>query len=310
MKRTLKDYFVVTAKGIAMGAADVIPGVSGGTIAFISGIYEEFIDALKSFNFSLIRKLKNEGLLETWKHINGNFLLALFSGILISIVSLAKLIGYLLLHHAEILWSFFFGLILASTYFIGKKIGQWNLYPVFFLLVGIIIAYYITVAAPTETPEHTWFITLSGAIAICAMILPGISGSFILLLLGKYAFILNAVSTLNIKVLISFAIGCVLGLISFSHVLSWMFRKYHDITMALLTGFMIGSLNKVWPWKNTLLWGTDHHGKQIALKQTSVLPGYYENEPHLLYCILFAVLGLAVIILLEKQSNNNTPIQK
>lgn len=306
MERTLKNYFSIAAKGLAMGAADVIPGVSGGTIAFISGIYEEFINSLKSFDISLIKKLKNEGIAETWKHINGNFLLSLFSGILISIVSLSKLIGYLLQNHAEILWSFFFGLIIASTYFIGKKIKQWNITSVLFLMVGIGIAYYITIAAPTETPESTWFIVLSGAIAICAMILPGISGSFILLLLGKYAFILNAVSTLNFKVIVSFALGCILGLITFSHVLSWMFRKYHDLTIALLTGFMIGSLNKVWPWKNTLLWATDHHGKQIAIKQISVLPNNYDGNSQLLYCVFFALVGFTIIILLEKLANSTS----
>lgn len=306
MKRNLKNYFSIAAKGLAMGAADVIPGVSGGTIAFISGIYEEFINSLKSFDVSLIKKLKNEGVAETWKHVNGNFLLSLFSGILISIVSLSKLIGYLLQNHAEILWSFFFGLIIASTYFIGKKIKQWNITSVLFLMVGIGIAYYITIAAPTETPESTWFIVLSGAIAICAMILPGISGSFILLLLGKYAFILNAVSTLNFKVIVSFALGCILGLITFSHVLSWMFRKYHDLTIALLTGFMIGSLNKVWPWKNTLLWATDHHGKQIAIKQISVLPNNYDGNSQLLYCVFFALVGFALIILLEKLANSTS----
>jgi putative membrane protein len=172
MKRNFKNYLSIAAKGLAMGAADVIPGVSGGTIAFISGIYEEFINALKSFDISLIKKLKNEGIAETWKHINGNFLLSLFSGILISILSLSKLIGYLLQNHAEILWSFFFGLIIASTYFIGKKIKQWNINSAIFLIVGICIAFYITIAAPTETPESTWFIVLSGAIAICAMIYP------------------------------------------------------------------------------------------------------------------------------------------
>lgn len=300
MSRTLKDYAAIAAKGVAMGAADVVPGVSGGTIAFISGIYEEFINALRSFGFPLIKKLKEEGVSAAWKYINGNFLLSLFSGILCSVALLAKFITYLLKTYPEAVWSFFFGLIVASAWFVGIKIKQKNISTFLFLLIGAGIAYYITIASPTQTPEAYWFILLSGAIAICAMILPGISGSFILLLLGKYAFIMESISTLNIKVIATFALGCIVGLLSFSHLLSWMFRKYYDFTIALLTGFMLGSLNKVWPWKNTLTWITNRHGMDIPLTQTSVLPQHYTGDAHLFVSIALACCGFLLIVVLEK----------
>lgn len=300
MPRSLKDYGIISLKGMAMGAADVVPGVSGGTIAFISGIYEEFIDALKSIDLKAIKKIKAAGLMGFWRHINGAFLLALFIGIGISIVSLAKGIQFLLANYPILLWAFFFGLIVASALMIGGTIKKWGVIEILGLLAGTAIAYWITIASPAETPTATWFIFLSGMIAICAMILPGISGSFILLLLGKYAFIIGAVAERNITILGTFAGGCIVGLLSFSHILSWMFKKFPGPTIALLTGFMIGSLNKVWPWKITTQWTTNSHGEEIPLVQQSLWPGEFQGEVYLWPAMGLALLGFLLIVLLER----------
>ncbi|MGE0561054.1 MAG: DUF368 domain-containing protein [Flavobacteriales bacterium] len=300
MQRTLKDYFIITAKGIAMGAADVVPGVSGGTIAFISGIYEELLETINNVNLAAFKVLKNEGLKAVWKHINGNFLVALLSGIAISIVSLAKLITYLLEFHTVLLWSFFFGLILSSIYLVGKKIKLWDISKIIALIIGSAIAYYITILPPMENPQAMWFIFLSGSIAICAMILPGISGSFILLLLGSYELILSAIKDIKIATIVVFGIGCVTGLLSFSKLLNWMFKKYHDLTIALLTGFLVGSLNKIWPWKKVLQTRINSHGKEVPFIDENVLPANYDGDPQLLYVVLFAIFGLAIITVMEK----------
>jgi len=299
MKRTPKEYLAITLKGMGMGAADVVPGVSGGTIAFITGIYEELIGSIKSIDHTLIATLKESGIPGVWKQVNGNFLVALFLGIGISIVSLAKGISFLLDNHPVLVWSFFFGLIIASAYVIAKKIASWNV-PVFIAMaIGTGIAYFITVAAPAETPNATWFVFLSGMIAICAMILPGISGSFILLLMGKYKYILSSISEFKLDVLITFALGCGVGLLTFSHVLNWMFKRYHDLTVALLTGFMIGSLNKVWPWKETISWRTNSHGEQVPLIQENISP-FQLDDPQLVGAVVLAIIGLAIVLLLDK----------
>lgn len=300
MQRTLKDYFVIGAKGIAMGAADVVPGVSGGTIAFISGIYEELLETIDNVNLSAFKVLKNDGIKAAWNHLNGNFLAALLSGIAISIISLAKLITYLLEFHTVILWSFFFGLILSSIYLVGKKIKAWDISKIIALIVGSAIAYYITILPPMENPQAMWFIFLSGAIAICAMILPGISGSFILLLLGSYELVLSAIKDMKIATIAVFGLGCITGLLSFSKLLNWMFKKYHDLTIALLTGFLVGSLNKIWPWKEVLQTRINSHGKEVPFIDENVLPANYDGDPQILYVVLFAIFGLAIIIVIEK----------
>jgi putative membrane protein len=249
MNRSLKDYGLIMLKGIGMGAADVVPGVSGGTIAFIVGIYEELLDSIKSINGHSLKLLFTGKIAAFWKAVNGNFLLSLVSGIAISIFSLAKLITYLLETQPVLIWSFFFGLVLASTLFVAKDIKKWDWKTVLGFIIGAIVAFYITVATPAETPNGLWFIFLCGAIAICAMILPGISGSFILVLLGKYYFVMEAVKNLDIVIILVFLCGAVIGITSFSRLLSYLLRRLHDITIAVLAGFMLGSLNKVWPWK-------------------------------------------------------------
>lgn len=283
-----------------MGAADVVPGVSGGTIAFITGIYEELLETINSVNLSALKKLKTEGLKGFWKHINGNFLVALFLGIGISIVSLAKLITYLLEHHSILLWSFFFGLILSSVYLVGKTVKKWNVGKIIGLLIGAAIAFYITILPPMENPNALWFVFLSGAIAICAMILPGISGSFILLLLGSYEMVLGAIKDAKLSVIAVFAVGCVTGLLSFSKLLNWMFKKYHDLTIAILTGFLVGSLNKIWPWKETISTRINSHGETVPFIQENISPSNYVGENQLVFALLMAVIGLVLIIGLEK----------
>ena len=301
MKRSLKDYIIVSLKGMAMGAADVVPGVSGGTIAFISGIYEELLNSISSFKFSLINVLKNEGIKVVWKKINGSFLLALFIGICFSVLSLAKLIETLLENHPILIWSFFFGLVLASIIYIAKQIKLWNIKCYLYLIFGLIFAYYITTLNPVITQNSSpWFLFLAGMIAICAMILPGISGSFILVLLGAYKPILNAINTKDFFSIIIFMAGAVLGLLTFSRVLKWLFSKYKNYTLALLIGFIAGSLNKIWPWKETISWRTNSKGIEVPFTTTSVSPFSFDGDSKLLMAGLLAIIGFGLILLLEK----------
>ncbi len=297
MKRTINDYGLLLLKGIAMGAADVVPGVSGGTVAFIVGIYEELINSIKSINPTNLKLLFTFRIAAFWKAINANFLLALVSGIGISIFSLAKLITYLLENQPVLVWSFFFGLVLSSTYFVAKTITQWDWKTYLFFIIGTVGAYFITVATPTETPSNLFFIFLCGAIAICAMILPGISGSFILVLLGKYFYIMNAVKSLNILIMFVFVCGAFIGITSFSNVLSFLLRKYHNTTIATLAGFMLGSLNKVWPWKETIETFTDSHGTIKPLVEENILP-----NSHLWEGLGLIVFGIVLVYVLEKLS--------
>lgn len=290
----LLKYVGVAFKGACMGAADVIPGVSGGTIAFLMGIYQELLDSIKSVNGEAFKLLFKGKIADFWKHINGNFLLSIFAGILVSVFSLARLMKYLLEFHPIQLWSFFFGLILASAIYILKGLDKWSIRNIISLLVGVGLASFICVASPAQTPDALWFVFLSGAIAICAMILPGISGSFILLLLGKYAFVMTAVTDLNIPVLAVFALGCGIGIISFSHFLSWLLKKFYMLTIALLSGFMLGSLLKVWPWKVPgAAEGFDYPALPAQFEQVTGLDAQLGTS------IAFAVLGLAIVLVIE-----------
>ncbi|MCZ4694647.1 DUF368 domain-containing protein [Ancylomarina euxinus] len=306
MTRSIKDYIVIALKGMGMGAADVVPGVSGGTIAFITGIYEELIESIKSINLNSIKLLLNFKLADFWKAVNGNFLLSLVIGIGMSILSLAKLIKYLLEQHPILIWSFFFGLIVASAIVIARKITEWKLRSIVAMIVGIGIAYMVTVVTPAETTNAYWFLFLSGALAICAMILPGISGAFILLLLGKYEFVLNALSSFKLDVIAVFGVGAAVGLLSFSNLLSWLLRKYHNMTIALLSGFMIGSLNKVWPWKETVSTFIDRHGVEKSATTRNILPQTFENisgqNADITIAIALALVGFLLIIIMDKYS--------
>jgi putative membrane protein len=301
--RSVKDYLMVSVKGIAMGAADVVPGVSGGTIAFITGIYEELINSIKSVNPASLKLLFQGKWKSFWKVINGNFLISLLTGIFISILSLARVIRYLLETYPVLVWSFFFGLIVASAIFVARYVKKWNAGVAVTALAGVAIAWIITVMTPAEANTTWWFIFASGAIAICAMILPGISGSFILVLLGMYKFILEAVGNFNIPVILLFLAGAAIGIISFSNVLSWLLRKYHDLTIGLLAGFMIGSLNKVWPWKNVVETFVDRHGEIKPLIEENVLPATFEaisGKPSMLAAAAaLAVGGFLLIFVIE-----------
>ena len=284
----------MTLKGMAMGAADVVPGVSGGTIAFIAGIYDELINSIKSINMHSLKLLFTGKIAAFWKAVNGNFLFALLLGIAISVFSLAKLITYLLLNEPVLVWSFFFGLVLASTWFVTKDIKGWNWKTEAGFVGGAVIAYYITVATPAETSTNLMFIFLCGAIAICAMILPGISGSFILVLLGKYFYVMEAVKTLDLVVLGVFAFGAALGITSFSRVLSYALKNFRNITLSVLSGFMLGSLNKVWPWKEVEKLVSDGHEVMI---EHNIAPNTEVAE-----AVVLMLIGFILVYVLEKIS--------
>lgn len=314
MQRNLLSYVIVMLKGIAMGAADVVPGVSGGTIAFVAGIYEELITTIDRLDLGVFKMWKKEGFKSMFAHYNLGFLVSLFFGMFVSILSLAQLIKYLLENHPIVVWSFFFGLVLASILFIGKQIKKWTFTVVFAVIIGALIAYYITIAIPGTAPDVWYYFIFSGFIAIIAMILPGVSGSFILVLLGSYGMVLGTltdfisglmegnwelVKTSFFKVFL-FLIGCIVGLKLFSKGLKWMFAHKKELTLAVLTGFMIGSLNKIWPWKEVLSTRTDRHGEEVPLLERSIFPNSYDGDALLVYALIAAIVGFAVILVLER----------
>ena len=313
-QRNFLQYLLITAKGLAMGAADVVPGVSGGTIAFISGIYEELIETIHNIDLGFFKIWKNKGFLKAWKDYNLSFLVALFSGVFISILSFAKLITWLLAAYPILVWSFFFGLVVASIVYVGQQITNWRLSTIIPLLIASALSYFITIADPIGTPDSTWFLFIAGFVAIIAMILPGISGAFILLLLGAYTIVIGyitqlseGITTMNSSLflgalgkLLIFGIGAILGLKMFSRALNWMFKHHKNTTLAVLTGFMIGALNKIWPWKEVLQYRTNHEGEKIPFIERSILPSDYTGDPQVLYAIVFAIIGFLTIFLLER----------
>ena len=320
-----KSFIGLVVRGLGMGAADVVPGVSGGTIAFITGIYEELVETISNLKLGLIKTWRKEGFKAMWEEMNGNFLAAIFMGVIISFVSLAKLLQYLLENHEVLLWSFFFGLILASVWLVGKTIEKWNTTSIIGFIVGTAVAFGITLLAPAGESENLGFMFLSGALAICAMILPGISGSFILLLLGAYATVINNIAGLldSLKakewgelmdhglLLGIFALGCLFGLIAFSKVLNAAFKKAKNLIIAILTGFLLGSLNKIWPWKETISFRTNHSGEQVPFEQVNVLPGNYTaGNDYILYAIPLMLFGILVIFLLDRFGNRKPTGEK
>ncbi|MFQ3182166.1 MAG: putative membrane protein [Polaribacter sp.] len=301
MGRNLKEYLVIGFKGMAMGAADVVPGVSGGTIAFISGIYEELLASISNINFKLLKTLKTDGIKAAWKQVNGSFLLALFFGIFISIISLAKTIKWLLENEPILLWSFFFGLVLASIIYIGKQISKWNVKIIILFILGISFGYVVTIMPPTNVGEiNYFFLIFAGAIASCAMILPGISGSYILLLLGVYSIVMTAITAKDYKIIGAIAIGVLIGLLSFARLLKWLFLNYKNQMLIVLTGVMLGSLNKVWPWKVAISTYIDSHGVTKPLVEQSILPVSFDGDPKLMSAIVLAIVGFGLILLMEK----------
>ncbi|WP_339839977.1 DUF368 domain-containing protein [uncultured Maribacter sp.] len=299
--RKLKHYIFITLKGMAMGIAELVPGVSGGTIAFITGIYEEFITSINNVNLKTLKVLKEEGFKMFWQKLNGNFLLALLVGMMISIFSLSKVIAWLLEEHPIPTWAFFFGLVLASVIFVAKSINKWNFLAIFLFIIGTASAFYITTLPPSTSSGSLPFIFLSGAIAICAMVLPGISGSFILVLLGSYKTVLEAVNDKELSIIATFAFGAVFGLLSFARILKWMFTNYKDATLAILTGFILGSLNKIWPWKNII--EIIQIGKKEIIIDENISPFAFTGDNQLTLAIVAAIIGFSLIFILEKSAS-------
>lgn len=287
--RKFSSYLMVALKGFLMGAANVIPGVSGGTIAFLTGIYQELIESIKSIGGKNLGLLLKGKFAQFWQGINGNFLLAVALGIVLSIFSLAKLMTHVLDVWPIQTWSFFFGLVLVSTVYMIRQLDNLKLTGWLSMAVGIACGVALCLVAPSQTGNSLPFIFICGAIAMCTMILPGISGSFVLVLLGKYAYILEAVSNLDILVLAVFAMGAIIGILAFSHAFSWLLKKAYNGTMMFLAGLMLGSLVKVWPWKVMLEGGTDR----------PVMPAEYAGDPAVGGAILWAVIGAALIVLIE-----------
>lgn len=317
--RKFSSYAMITLKGIGMGAADVIPGVSGGTIAFLTGIYEELLGSIKSINTQAFKLLFTGRLGQFWKHINGNFLISLILGIGISFFSLAKLMQYLMANEPIPLWSFFFGLIIASAILILKDIDLTKIKHLLALALGIAAGAAICLISPTETPNDLWFIFLCGAIAICAMILPGISGSFILLLLGKYEYMLKALTDLNIVLILTFVVGAAIGIVSFSHFLTWLLKKYHVTTISALAGIMIGSLVKVWPWQfqhdgvSMPVLPFDERiqtGVQSMIEAGKSVGDITKYSGHIGLAVIFALIGVALVLILELAANRTRKKQE
>ncbi len=290
-------YLELGIKGFCMGAVDVIPGVSGGTMAFILGIYEELIDSIRSFDLEFLRLLVSLRLRDALDHVSWQFLIAVGTGILTAVFTLARILSWLLQNRPVLIWSFFFGLIVASVFTVSRYIKRWS--PSIFVWIGLgaISAYFVVGMIPISTPDTPWFLFMSGAIAICAMILPGISGAFVLVLLGKYNYVLEAVNQRDFFTLFLVAAGAAAGLTTFVRLLKWLFDRHHDLTVAILTGLMLGSLRKVWPWKETLQTMTDAHGHLIVTAQANVLPCCWNNEVMAALCL--GILGLLVVFFLE-----------
>lgn len=302
---SVRDLFFLFLKGMAMGAADVVPGVSGGTIAFISGIYEKLIHSIKGLTPAKLLILKNQGIKPFWTSINGTFLAVLGAGVLGSIISLAHLITWLMKTYPEMLWSFFFGLVISSAILIFRQLEKVNASAIISIVIGFALAWNLNKITPTTaTDPNLLMVFTSGAIAICAMILPGISGAFILLILGMYEYVIEALKSIQIDVVLVFAIGCATGLILFSRLLSLMFLHMRHATLALLTGFMLGSLNKIWPWKLTLETTTDRHGQIVPLIQENISPLNYEaltsQNPFLWQGALLMICAFLLVGGLEK----------
>ncbi len=307
-RRTLAGYLSILLRGFAMGSADVVPGVSGGTIAFITGIYEELLESIRMVGRPpFLRAVVGLRIKEALALINFPFLLALLVGIATAVLTLAPGIEWMLENQPILIWSFFFGLIVASVWMVGQTITRWSPLVVLMLIVGTVGAYWIVGLVPTQTPETWWFLIFSGALAICAMILPGISGSFILLLLSKYEFFVSAVNQRDLVSLALAGIGAAVGIVTFAQLLSWLFKRYHNLTVALLTGFMIGSLRKVWPWKLTLDTIINRHGVEVPVQVKNLLPPL---DGDLLLPLLFATIGFVSVILIERLAGNREPTEQ
>lgn len=293
----------VFLRGVAMGAADIVPGVSGGTIAFITGIYFRLLEAINAVPAAVYRHLLRGQFRAFWEISDGTFLVCLLGGVLTSIATLASAISYVLVAFPILIWSFFFGLIVASVWHVGRQVGHYKPSLLIPLFAGVAIAWWITNLSAGQVSTSGLAFFGAGALAICAMILPGISGSFILVIIGMYAPVLSAIKSLDVGILLLFMTGCLVGLLSIARLITWAFHHFHDLVLALLTGFMIGALNKVWPWKETLTWRTNSAGEQVPLNEVSIWPWTFAEQagqdPQVLMAVLMALAGFCLVLLVE-----------
>lgn len=301
MNNSLKKAFLFAVKGMAMGAANVIPGVSGGTIALITGVFERLINAIKSFNLKAFKLLIKGEFREFAKHVDLFFLLSVFAGIGIAIISIARIFDYLFEHYPVYIWSFFFGLVMASVYFVAKRVERWNIFVIINFIAGTAIALSITFLTPATGSSSIWYVAICGVVAACSMILPGLSGSFVLILMGNYQLIMiDAVNNLDFKILLPTVVGAAIGILAFSWVLSWVFKKFRNQTIALLSGFILGSLGILWPWKIEIT-------KQFGDKLKTI--GYDWTLPEVNYELLIAIfiiiIGVLSIYLMEKAADKS-----
>jgi putative membrane protein len=295
--RSLVNFITLAIKGFCMGAANVIPGVSGGTMALILGIYEELINAIRSINLKFLRLITLFKIRDALTSVSWTFLLPVGLGILLATFSLAEALSWLLDSYPVIVWSFFFGLILSSVFAVSRVVKKWRITTFIAIALGAITAYFLFGLIPVSTPDAPWFIFASGFIAICAMILPGISGAYILVLLGKYQYILEALNNKDFETLLILIAGAMVGLISFVQIIGWLLKRCHDLTMAILIGLMLGSLRKIWPWKETLTTFIDSQGKEIPALQINILPPSFNSEVGL--ALLLMLVGILVVLSLD-----------
>lgn len=296
-----RKFLQISLRGLAMGIAEVIPGVSGGTIALITGIYERLLQSIKAFGPIAFKAYRTEGVPGAWRAVNGPFLIALLTGMAAGLVTGVFGITHILEHYPPVLWAFFFGLIIASSIYLGRVV-KWSWQAVVALLAGAGIAFWVTIVSPSQGSESLLMVFGSGILAISAMLLPGISGSFVLLLLGMYTFVISSLKGLletwawsNFQVIVVFAAGCLVGMAGFSRVLTWLLGRYSNPTLALLTGFLIGSLNKIWPWRNVIQYRENSKGHLVPFREENVFPQHYEGDPLLWISILLMVLGFIAV---------------
>ncbi|MBN2614464.1 MAG: DUF368 domain-containing protein [Bacteroidales bacterium] len=307
----MKEYIIYIVKGIAVGVANIIPGVSGGTIALITGIFERLIDSIKSFGLEALRLLLKGNWNAFAKKTDFYFLFSIFVGIGLAVISLARLFDFLFREYPVYIWAYFFGLVLASIYFVGKTIDKWRWDVILFLIIGTAIAVAVSLINPAGENSSSLYLFLCGVISICSMILPGLSGSFVLILMGNYQLVaIHAINNQDIAVLAPFALGAVVGLIAFSHLLSWVFKKFKNQTIAMLTGFILGSMTVLWPWKTAeYLIGPNgepiiRHGRKVVSRYASVIPDQLDQQ--FWWALVIMVLGIASIVLVEKLAGQKT----
>ena len=306
----MKNSFLLYIKGMAMGAVDVVPGFSGGTVALILGIYDRLLSSLAALPQAILLFFRGR-IRESWQACNATFLLLVILGILSSVFTLAKAISYLMDAHPVPLWSFFFGLVLVSVWLVAREVRLWRWTRLVSFLLGLGLAIWVTMAAPLQLQAEPLTLFLAGAIAISAMILPGVSGSFMLVLMGLYPVVLGAVKNLDLGILIVFSAGCLVGMMSFAKLLSWLLSYMRDLTLAFLAGVILGSLGKVWPWKQTLTWQTNRHGESYPLLQENLLPDSFAlitgQDPQLIFAVSLTVLAIVLVVGIEWLASRRTP---